>query len=150
MAAARRNGLNGVVGGSGGCIGLGEGVGGDTSGAKTHADRGGLGGHGAERARELRPRGGVRMGSREMQDDPTDGAHDLHADRDESLPEPRHLGAAERGPVHPELQLLTQDERRGRQGDPQLIRPEARATGTSKGERVFEFLQPILTITGAL
>ena len=33
----------------------------------------------------------------EMQDDPAHGAHDLYADRDERLPQPRHLRAAEGG-----------------------------------------------------
>ena len=129
-------------------MGLGGCVGGDTSGAKTRAGRDTLTlrGHRAERARETRPRGGVRMGSREVQDDPADGSHDLHADRDQGLPEPRDLRPAERGPVQPKLQLLKQDEGRGRQGDPQLIGPEARATGAPESEGVLEFLQPILTI----
>ena len=106
----------------------------------------GLRGHGAERARETRPGGGVGMGSREMQDDPADGAHDLHADRDQGLPQPRDLRAAERGAVRAELQLLKQDERRGRQRDAQLIGPEARATGAPEGEREFQFLEAILTV----
>ena len=81
-----------------------------------------------------------------MQDDPADGAHDLHADRDQGLPQPRDLGAAERGPVGAELQLLTQDERRGRQGDAQLVGPEARATGAPEGEGEFQFLEAILAV----
>ena len=85
------------------------------------------------------------MGSREMQDDPADGAHDLHADRDQRLPEPRDLRPAERGPVRAELQLLKQDERRRRQGDAQLIGPEAGATGAPEGEREFEFLEALLS-----
>jgi hypothetical protein len=86
------------------------------------------------------------MGSREMQDDPADGTHDLHVDRDERLPESRDLRPAERGPVCVELQVLTQDERRRGQGDPQLIGPEGGAMGAPEGEGVFEFLQPILTV----
>ena len=81
-----------------------------------------------------------------MQDDAADGAHDLHADRDQGLPEPRDLRAAERGAVGAQLQLLTQDEGRRRQRDAQLIGPEARATGAPEGEGVFEFLQAILAI----
>jgi len=50
------------------------------------------------------------MGSREMQDDPTDGAHDLDADRDQRLPQPRDLRTPERGPVRSELQLLAEHE----------------------------------------
>jgi len=42
----------------------------------------------------------------EMQDDAADGADDLHADRDERLPQPRHLRPAKRGPVGAELDLL--------------------------------------------
>jgi hypothetical protein len=116
--------------------------------ARRHGGLGGAGlsGDSAERPREIRPRGGVGMGSREMQDEAADRAHDLHADRDEGLPEPGGLGAAERGPVRAELQLLKQDERRGRQRDAQLIGPEARAAGASEGEREFEFFEPILTI----
>ncbi len=91
-------------------MGLGACGGDDTSGATTAADRGGLRGYRAERARETRPRGGVGMGTREMQDDSADGAHDLHPDRDQGLPEPRHLRAAEGGPVRADLQLLKQDE----------------------------------------
>ena len=53
----------------------------------------------AQRARETRPGDRVGMGSREMQDDPADGAHDLHADRDQRLPQARDLCTAERGPV---------------------------------------------------
>ena len=105
-----------------------------------------LGGRRAEVAREAPPRDGVGMGPREMQDDPADGAHDLHADRDQRLPQARDLRTAERSPVHTELQFLKQDERRRRQGDAQLVGPEARATGAPEGEGVFEFLQPILTI----
>ena len=59
---------------------------------------------------------------------------------------PRDLGAAERGPVRAELQLLKQDERGRRQGDAQLIGPEARATGAPEGEREFQFLQAILAV----
>ncbi len=61
-----------------------------------------------------------------MEHDPTDGSHDLHADRDQCLAQPRDLRTAERGPVGTQLQLLPQDERRGGQGDAQLIGPEAR------------------------
>ena len=57
------------------------------------------------------------MGSRKVQDDPTDGAHDLHPDRDQRLAQPRDLRATERGPVRAELQLLEQDEGGGGQGD---------------------------------
>ena len=45
-----------------------------------------------------------------MQDDPAHGAYDLHADRDQRLPQPRDLRTPERGPVRSELQLLTEDE----------------------------------------
>ena len=86
------------------------------------------------------------MGSRKMQDDPADGTHDLHADRDQGLPQPRDLGPAERGAVRAELELLKQDERRGRQGDAQLVGPEARAAGATEGEREFQFLEAILTV----
>ena len=75
------------------------------------------------------------MGSREMQDDPTDGAHDLHPDRDQRLPQPRDLRAAERGPVGAQLQLLPEDERGRGQGDPQLVGPEACATGATLSPR---------------
>ena len=72
------------------------------------------------------------MGSREMQDDAADGAHDLHADRDQGLAEPWDLRTAERGPVGAQLQFLTEDEGRGGQRDAQLIGPEAGATGAPK------------------
>jgi hypothetical protein len=81
-----------------------------------------------------------------MQDDPTHGAHDLHTDGDERLPQARHLHTAERSPFRAELDLLEEDEGRGRQGDAQLIGPEARTTGASEGERMFELLQPIFTV----
>src|SRR6478672_13261085 len=93
----------------------------------------GLSGNGAEPAGETPPQRRVRMGPGEMQDDPADGADDLDADRDQGLPESRHLGAAERGPVQPELQLLKQHEGRRGQGDAQLIGPEASAAGPSEG-----------------
>ena len=118
----------------------------DTSGVSAVGVVRGLRGHRAECARETRPGGGVGMGSREMQDDPADGAHDLHADRDQRLPQPRDLRAAERGAVRAELQLLKQDEGRGRQRDAQLIGPEARATGAPEGEREFQFLEAILAV----
>jgi hypothetical protein len=86
------------------------------------------------------------MGSREMQDDPTDGAHDLDPDRDQRLPQPRDLRAAERGAVGAELQLLAEDKGRRRQRDPQLIGPEARATGAPEGQRQFQFFASILTV----
>jgi len=105
-----------------------------------------LRGRGAERPRDAGPRDDVGMGSREMQDDPTDRADDVDADRDQRLPQPRDLRTAERGPVGAKLQLLEEDEGRGRQRDAQLIGPEARATGTPEGEGVFKFLQPILAI----
>src|SRR4029434_6101949 len=82
-----------------------------------------------------------------MQDEWADGSHDLHADRNEGLPESRDLRAAERGPVEPELQLLTQHEGRRREGDAQLVGPEAGAAGAPEGERQFEFLEAILTIS---
>ena len=69
-----------------------------------------------------------------MQDDPADGAHHLHPDRDQGLPESRDLGPAERGAVRAELQFLTQDKRRRGQGNPQLIGPEGGATGAPEGE----------------
>ena len=86
------------------------------------------------------------MGARELQDDPTDGADDVDADRDQRLPQPRDLGAAERGPVGVQLQLLAEHEGRGRQRDAQLVGPEPRATGTPEGEGVLQFLQAILTV----
>ena len=52
------------------------------------------------------------MGAREVQDDPADGAHHLHADRDQGLPEPRNLRATQGGAVRPELEFLKQDEGR--------------------------------------
>ena len=81
-----------------------------------------------------------------MQDDSADGPHDLHADRNEGLPESRDLRATERSPVEPELQLLKQDERRRREGDAELVGPEAGAAGAPEGEREFEFLEAILAI----
>jgi hypothetical protein len=48
-------------------------------------------GHGAEGARQALPQDGVGMGPREMQDDPADRTHDLHADGDERLPKPWDL-----------------------------------------------------------
>ena len=87
------------------------------------------------------------MVTREMQDDPTDGAHHLDPDRDQRLPQPRDLRAAERGAVGAELQLLAEDKGRRRQRDAQLIGPEPRATGASEGQREFQFLEPILTVT---
>ena len=73
-----------------------------------------------------------------MQDDPADRPHDLHPDRDQRLPQPRDLRPAERGPVRMELQFLEEDERGRRQGDAQLIGPEARTAGAPEGEGVFQ------------
>ena len=81
-----------------------------------------------------------------MQDDPADRPHDLHPDRDQRLPQPRDLRPAERGPVRMELQFLEEDERGRRQGDAQLIGPEARTAGAPEGEGVFQFLEAILTV----
>ena len=45
-----------------------------------------------------------------------------------------------------ELQFLEEDERGRRQGDAQLIGPEARTAGAPEGEGVFQFLEAILTV----
>ena len=66
------------------------------------------------------------MGSREVQDDPADRADDVDPDRDQRLSQARDLGAAERGPIGAELDLLEEHEGGRRQGDAQLIGPEAR------------------------
>jgi hypothetical protein len=55
------------------------------------------------------------------------------------------LRTAKRGKIGAQLQFLKQDERRGRQGDPQLIGPEPRVTGAPEGEGQFQFPQAILT-----
>jgi hypothetical protein len=81
-----------------------------------------------------------------MQDDPANRAHDLHADRDQRLPQARDLGAPERRPIGAPLQLLVEDEGRGRQRDAQLVGPEARATRAPKGQGEFQFFEPILTV----
>ena len=73
------------------------------------------------------------MGLREVQDDPTDRADDVDADRDEGLPQPRDLRATERGPVGVELELLEEHERRRRQlaPPPAELRLAGEARGTS-------------------
>jgi hypothetical protein len=120
--------------------------GGDASGVWTGGGRAGLRGYRAECARETCPRDGVRMGAREVQDDPADGAPHLHADRDQGLPEPRDLRAAKGGAVRPELEFLKQDEGRRRRREAQLIGPEARATGAPERQGEFEFLEAILAV----
>ncbi len=92
------------------------------------------------------PTGRRRDGTAEVQDDPTDRANDVDADRDEGLPQPRDLRATERGPVGVELELLEEHKSRRRQRDAQLIGPEARATGAPEGEGEFQFLEAILTV----
>jgi len=81
-----------------------------------------------------------------MQDDPADRAHDLHPDGDQRLPQPRDLCATKGSPVSAQLQLLPQDEGRRRQGDAQLIGPEACAAGAPEGEGLFQFLEAIFTV----
>ena len=77
-----------------------------------------------------------------MQDDPTDGADDVDADRDQRLPQPRDLRTAQCRPVGVQLQLLEEHERRGRQRDAQLIGPERVQLVRPKASASFSSLKP--------
>lgn len=84
-----------------------------------------------------------------MEDDSSNGRRDANADFQKMIPDRGGLKTClrclRRGPPH----FLHQNERRGRQQDPELVGKEPTATGPSEAETVVEFLDPVLDVRPA-
>ena len=99
-----------------------------------------------ERKGDLAPGVEIRRGGRQVQDDPPDGDDHLHAEFEQPLTEPGHLGTGTRGARGPQAEFLHEHVRGGGEEHAQLIGPEATAAGPVDLEPVVEFLDPIFNI----
>ena len=90
--------------------------------------RGGLSGLRPELEGDMPPRVEVRRRARQMQNEATRRADNVHPQLEQPVPQPAHLGAGAGGTRRPQPQLLHEHVRRGSQQDAQLVRREVSAT----------------------
>ena len=105
-----------------------------------------LAGAGAEREGDVPPRVAVGGRARQVEDDAAHGDDDVDTQFEQSLAQPRHLGAGTRGARGAHAEFLHQDVRGSREEHAQLIGPEATAARPADLEPVVQFLDPIVDV----
>ncbi len=102
-----------------------------------------LAGLGAEREGDASPGIDVGEGGGQVQHNPAYQDHDGCTEFEEMISEHPDLSAGSRGFSGMQPQLLHQDIGGRHQEDPELVRPEARATGAIDGESEVQFLSSV-------
>jgi hypothetical protein len=88
----------------------------------------------------------MRRGGGQVEDDPTDGDDDMHAEFEQSFSQAADLGAGTRRARGAQAEFLQQDVGGGGEEHAELIGPKARAARAPDLEIVVELFDPILHV----